>query len=83
MTERMTEPTPSPSTELGPCHECGRPSVDVCVHCGLPTSADHFAEREHLGLCSHCGAEIQAVLARGGALVAWPYPLRKPFEPDD
>jgi hypothetical protein len=65
------------------CHECGRPAMDTCVRCELPTCADHFHEREHLGLCTHCGAEIEAGLARGGAMTGWPYPLRKPFNPVD
>jgi len=69
--------------ELGPCHECGQPSVDTCVRCGLPTSDDHFAEREHLGLCRHCADELQAAIDKGGAYVAWSYPLRKPYAPEE
>ena len=63
-----------------PCHEGGEPSDDQCVHCGLPTCLVHFHEQEHLGLCRHCASELEAVLARGGAMVGWPYPLRRPFD---
>ena len=85
----MTDPAtpgpaaPGPATpvqELPACHEGGEPADDTCVQCGRPTCALHFYEQEHLGLCTHCGAELVGVLGRGGAMIGWPYPLRKPFE---
>ena len=76
----MIDPASTAGAALPACHECGRPADDSCVRCELPTCADHFHEQEHLGICTHCGNEVLATLARGGALVAWPYPLRKPFD---
>ena len=77
----MTIPSGSePADVPAVCHEDGSPAVDACVHCRLPTCDVDFEEREHLGLCRHCAAEIVAELKRGGALIAWPYPLRKTFD---
>lgn len=62
------------------CHECEAVTDESCNRCRRPTCGAHYHEREHLGLCTCCGEEITAVLRRGGAMIGWPYPLRKPFE---
>lgn len=55
-----------PRDDAATCHECGGPADDECVHCQQATCAGHFHEREHLGLCTHCGAEIEALVGAEG-----------------
>ena len=61
---------------MAACHECGAETEETCVRCERPTCENSYYEREHLGLCSCCHAELTAP---GLNLVDWPYPLRKPF----
>lgn len=60
----------------GPCHECGKAADESCERCKRPTCPDSYYEREYLGLCTCCHAELTS---HGLNLVAWPHPLRKPL----
>jgi hypothetical protein len=59
------------------CHECGRETDEVCERCQRPTCDRSYFEREHLGVCLCCNAEI---VATDMPLVEWPHRLRKPLD---
>ncbi|MHB8510341.1 MAG: serine/threonine-protein kinase [Candidatus Dormibacteria bacterium] len=73
-----TAPVPGASrTAAGPeaCHECGRPSLELCERCRRPTCETSYHDRNTIGLCNCCHAEL---VGAGLPLVAWPHNLRRP-----